>query len=62
MKRSRLAALLTIPYLLHATPNYGHHPRARMRALLEVPGRYAIDVAEMAALAWGSIKHRTPFL
>ena len=62
MKRSRLAALLALPYLVHATPKYGEQPRPRLRAAFEVPGRYVVDVAEMVALAWGSIKHRTPFL
>lgn len=63
MRRSRWAAVLTIPYLVHATPTrHGQHPRGRIRAILEVPGQVALDVSEMAALAWGSIKHRTFFL
>lgn len=63
MRRSRLAAVLTVPYLVHATPSrHGQHPRGRFRALFEVPGLFAVDVSEMAALAWGSIKHRTFFL
>jgi glycosyltransferase involved in cell wall biosynthesis len=63
MRRSRLAALLTIPYLIHATPtHHGQHPRGRLRSILELPGKFAIDVAEMLVLARGSIKHRTPFL
>jgi glycosyltransferase involved in cell wall biosynthesis len=63
MRRSRLAALLTLPYLVHATPkHHGQHPRGRIRALTEVPGRFAVDVSEMLALLWGSVKHRTPFL
>jgi glycosyltransferase involved in cell wall biosynthesis len=63
MKRSRLMALLTIPYLVHATPkHHGQHPRGRIRSVLELPGRFAIDVSEIAALAWGSIKHRSFFL
>jgi glycosyltransferase involved in cell wall biosynthesis len=62
MKRSRLAALLLVPYIIHATPFYGRDPRSRLRGLLEVPGRFVVDVSEMLALAWGSLKHRTPFL
>jgi hypothetical protein len=63
MKRSRLAALLIAPYAVHSVPTWhGPHPRGRIRALFEWPGRVAIDVAEMAALLWGSIKHRRPFL
>jgi hypothetical protein len=63
MRRSRLATLLTVPYLVHALPDrHGTHPRARFRALAELPGRIALDASEMLALAWGSIKHRTFFL
>jgi hypothetical protein len=63
MRRSRLASLLVVPYLVHATPDrHGAHPRGRFRALAELPGRFAIDVSEIAALVKGSIKHRTFFL
>jgi GT2 family glycosyltransferase len=63
MKRSRLAILLALPYAAHATPKHGNHdPRGRIRSVLELPGKFAIDLAEMAGLAWGSIKHRTLFL
>jgi GT2 family glycosyltransferase len=63
MRRSRLAAVLALPYLVHATPKrHGQHPRGRVRALMELPGIFAVDVSEMAALARGSVKHRTPFL
>jgi GT2 family glycosyltransferase len=63
MRRSRLASLLTVPYLVHATPaRHGQHPRGRFRAIAELPGLFAVDLSEMAALAWGSIRHRTFFL
>jgi glycosyltransferase involved in cell wall biosynthesis len=62
MKRSRLAALLTIPYVVHAMPQRGESPRPRFRSTLELPGRYAIDVVEIAAQVRGSVKHRTPLL
>jgi len=63
MRRSRLAVLLALPYVAHATPtHHGQQPRGRIRSALELPGRFAIDASEMLALAWGSIKHRTPFL
>ena len=62
-RRSRAWGALALPYLVHATPkHHGVHPRGRVRALAELPGRFALDVAEFAALTWGSIKHRTPFL
>ena len=63
MRRSRAAALLMIPWLIHATPkHHGQHPRGRMRSASELPGRFAVDVAEIAALAWGSVRHRSLFL
>jgi glycosyltransferase involved in cell wall biosynthesis len=63
MRRSRLASLLTVPYLVHAVPKrHGSHPRGRMRSLMELPGWTAIHVVEMAGLAWGSVKHRCLFL
>jgi GT2 family glycosyltransferase len=63
MRRTRLAVILTLPYIAHATPKkHGQHPRARLRAASELPGWTAIYIAEMASLASGSIKHRTLFL
>ena len=57
------AAALALPWLIHTLPQeYGTGPRGRMRALIELPGRAAIDVAEVAALAEGSVRHRTLLL
>jgi hypothetical protein len=59
LRRTRLAGLLMLPYLVHATPKkHGPHPRSRVRAALELPGITAAHLAEFAALAWGSVKHR----
>lgn len=60
-RRARFAAL-AIPYLIHALPHHGGSPRGRLRSLAELPGNVAIDATEMAALARGSIEHRTLFL
>lgn len=54
--------LLALPYLLHALPDHGGGPRGRLRALSELPGNAAIDLTEFAALARGSVEHRTLFL
>jgi glycosyltransferase involved in cell wall biosynthesis len=62
MKRSRFAIVLAMPWVAHATPKHGILPRPRMRALMELPAKWAIDMSEILALAWGSVKHRTPFL
>ena len=62
-RRSRAYALLAVPYVVHALPDgHSQSPRGRIRSLIELPGRISLDVAEMAALAWGSVRHRTPFL
>lgn len=61
-RRNRLYALLALPYVLHAMPFHGAGPRARIRSLLEFPGKFAIDLTEFVALAWGSVKNRTFFL
>ena len=61
-RRNPLYALLILPWLAHSAPNRGTNPRGRYRALLEMPGRLAIDLTEMAALARGSIRSRTFFL
>jgi glycosyltransferase involved in cell wall biosynthesis len=61
-RRNPLFALLAIPWLLHTFPTRGTDPRGRLRSILEMPGRLAIDVTEFIALVRGSIKHRTLFL
>lgn len=61
-RRSRVYGALAIPYLIHAVPRHGTDPRGRLRGLSELPGRVAIDMTEFAALAKGSLRHRTLFL
>ncbi len=53
---------LALPYALDAAPRYGSGPRARLRGVVELPGRAAVDLAEIAALARGSLRHRTVIL
>lgn len=60
-RRGRWAAL-ALPYLLHALPDHGGGVRGRLRSISELPGQAAIDATEMAALARGSVEHRTLFL
>lgn len=61
-RRSPLYGVLAFPWLMHAYPSHGSHPRGRLRGLAELPGRALWDVTEIYALARGSIKHRTLFL
>jgi glycosyltransferase involved in cell wall biosynthesis len=53
------AALAALPYARAAAPSYGPHPRGRARAAAELPLCALADLAEMAALARGSVRHRT---
>lgn len=61
-KRSFFFTVLCVPWLVHATPKHGTNPRGRYRNVSELPLRMAIDLAEMLALARGSIRHRTFFI
>ena len=58
--RSRLAAgTLVLPWAALAMRHRGYGPRGLARSLAELPGRAAIDAAEIAVLARGSARHRT---
>jgi hypothetical protein len=62
-RRRPAAAALALPWLVHTLPQqYGTGPRGRIRALSELPARAAIDLTELAALAKGSVRHRTLLL
>ena len=60
-RRHPFYAALAVPWLMQL-PGYGTHPRARLRTLLEAPGRAVIDAAEIAVMVRGSVRHRTVFL
>jgi len=61
-RRAPLAALLVLPWAREALPSYGGDVRGRVRAAAELPGQAVIDAVELAALAAGSVQHRTLFL
>ena len=61
-RRRRVAVVLTGPYARELLGRRGTHLRGRLRAVTEAPGRVAIDAVELAALASGSLRHRTLFL
>ena len=54
--------LLALPWARAALPSYGPSARGRLRAVSELPGQAAVDLVETAALARGSLRHRTLFL
>ena len=56
-------ALLALPWARAALPSYGAGPRGRARAVGRAArARRSIDAVEVAALAAGSVRHRTLFL
>ncbi len=61
-RRVRPLGLLALPYARHAVLVHGRSPAGVARAIAELPSRAAIDFAEIATVAWGSVRHRTPLL
>ncbi len=57
-----VAAAAIAPWAAAAAPRYGRDPRGIARAASELPGRFALDVAEFTALARGSVRYRTLLL
>ena len=55
----RRTALLALPWVALAMRHRGYGPRGIVRSVSELPGRAAIDAAEIAVLARGSVRHRT---
>ncbi len=55
-------ALVAAPWAVASLPSYGSSPRGRVRALSELPAHAAVDLMEVAALARGSIRHRSLLL
>jgi GT2 family glycosyltransferase len=56
------ALLLVLPWARLRLPPYGGSVRGRVRGAAELPGRAAEDLVGVAALARGSVRHRTLFL
>jgi GT2 family glycosyltransferase len=53
---------LAAPWVFKTPNRYGRGPRARARWAAELPGQFAIDGTETAALVRGSLRHRSPLL
>lgn len=60
-RRRPAAALLALPYLAERLP-VRRGKRRLARSVVELPGRVAIDAAEIRTCARGAVRHRTPFL
>jgi GT2 family glycosyltransferase len=62
-RRHPALAVLALPWLMHnSTPRYGPTPRGRARVAVELPGRLARDLSEVAVLAAGSVQYRSLLL
>jgi GT2 family glycosyltransferase len=61
-RRRPAARALALPWLVRSLRHRGHRPRGILRGLSELPGRAALDGAEMAVLARGSATYRTILL
>jgi GT2 family glycosyltransferase len=61
-RRPVLGLLLALPWAVASMPSYGSSLRGRLRAISELPSHAAIDVVEFAALARGSVRHRSLLL
>ena len=61
-RHPRWAAVLALPWLLAGARRYGTSPRGVARAVLELPRHTLVDAAEVAAMARGSVRHRTLML
>jgi glycosyltransferase involved in cell wall biosynthesis len=61
-RRNPAFLLLGLPWAYATAPRYRSDVRSRVRQVVELPGRAAIDLTEFAFLCWGSLKHRTLFL
>ena len=61
-RRRGAALVLALPWARLAAPSYGPGPRGRLRALSELPANALVDLAEVAALVRGSVRHRSLLL
>jgi GT2 family glycosyltransferase len=61
-RRRRIGLLLAVPYLVRALNARGPRRRARAVSAAELPGRVLIDLAEIATMARGSVRHRSLLL
>lgn len=62
-RRSPLLALVAwLPWAASALPSYGASPRGRLRSATELPARAVVDAVELAGVARGAFRHRTPLL
>lgn len=61
-RRSRVFALLALPYVVLTRPPGADDPAARLKALRLLPATAVVDAVELLTLAEASAKHRTLLL
>ncbi|MGI8413539.1 MAG: glycosyltransferase family 2 protein [Solirubrobacteraceae bacterium] len=61
-RRCHAGAVLTLPWLALSMRHRGYDGRGILRSITELPGHAAIDGAEIATMARGSLRYRTLLL
>ena len=61
-RKNPLALVLAAPYVRRAMNRRGSSRRGRLASAIELPGRVAVDTAEVVTMIRGSIRYRTPML
>ena len=61
-RKTPFALLLAAPYVRRALNKRGSTRRGRLASAVELPGRVAVDTAEVLTMIRGSIRYRTPML
>jgi GT2 family glycosyltransferase len=62
VRRRPVGLALAAPYLARALNSRGSRRRARLVSAVELPGRALIDLAEVATMVRGSVRHRSLML
>jgi GT2 family glycosyltransferase len=61
-RRVPLALALAVPWTRRRVLRRGRHKRAIAAGVAEIPGGLVVDLAEVAAMCWGSARYRTLML
>jgi GT2 family glycosyltransferase len=56
------ALVLAVPWTYRRVTRRGRHRRALVAGLMELPGGFVVDVAEVASMCAGSVRYRTLML
>jgi len=62
LARRPRSLVLAVPYVIHAARRRGRRRRAAAVAVVEIPGQFVRQLAEVLGMAVGSVRHRTLLL